>query len=559
MRRLLFLISGLVLIPTITLALTFEPANYYNDVQSDSPEAAGINMLTRENIVRGYGSRQFGPMRRINRAEFLKIAMLTVGDDAEPLANCFPDVRIGDWFSPYVCAAKSRGIVAGKTVPHRFGGQTYFDPAAPVTYGEALKMLTLLFGYQAPSAPSHWAERYYRAAAARGVDLPITIELDKTLTRGQAVRLAAAFLAESKGQLQELSLAEAGHYPSSSSSSRTSSSSSSSSSRSSSMSSSSSSRMFLPPDPISDTSIRSQFLLLGDVSPVLGSVKLFLNEEPLRIEEVSINLAIAATSVDSILVYDEDKRFLGRATVNNAVSGSNYRLIVPTGALTVPKSDETRLYFRAELKSRDNGGVSGQDVQIADVTVTGDGEWSNRPYTKQSTVTDTFLAFETARAAITNVKNAGPTNAALVPATNQLIGSFTFEGRKTDSSAETKLQTIRFQIEQTGGVSLSNVKIGLPGVPDRHNCTVSGTEVVCSSIPSMFGTVMVGTVTDGPLTINVYGDITATDTQHASLRLTINDPGSTSSSGAVTWTDGTATFTWVGLVQPVVQGTRYSY
>lgn len=551
MRRPLFLLGGLVMVPTITMAIIIQPADYYNDVRPDSPEAAAINMLTRENIVRGYGSRKFGPTRHINRAEFLKVAMMATGDDTMTLSNCFPDVGIGDWFSPYACAAKARGIVSGKTVPRRFNGQAYFDPAETVTYGEALKMLTILYGYQAPSVPGHWAERYYRAAAARGVDLPMTIELDKPLTRGQAARLAAAFLAESQGQLQELRLAESGWYSSSSSSSRTS---SSSSSRSSSVSSSSSSLMYLPPDAISDTTIRAQFLLLGEVSPVIGSVKIFISEEALFVDEVSVNLVSAATSVDSIFVYDENRRFLGRATVNNAVSAANYRLIVPTGALTVQKSDETSLYFRAQLKSRDAGGLSGQDVQIDDVTVTGDGAWSNRSYTKQSTVTDTFLAFETARAAITTVKNAGATNAALVTATNQLIGAFTFEGRKTDGSAKIEITSIRFQIEQTGGVTLVNPKIGIPGLPDRHSCSVSGSEAVCTGMSASMGS-----LTDGPLNLNVYADIAATDTQHASLRLTINDPGSVGSSGAVTWTDGTTTFSWLGLNQPVVQGTRYSY
>ncbi len=548
MRLPLFLLIGLVLVPTITMAFVIQPADFYNDVRSDSREAAAINMLTKENIVRGYGSRQFGPTRRINRAEFLKIAMLSTGDKTMTLANCFPDVRIGDWFSPYVCAAKSRGIIIGKTLPLRYNGQAYFDPTETVTYGEALKILTLLFGYQAHATPGHWAERYYRAAADRGTDLPVTIELNSPLTRAFAARLAAAFLAESHGQLQELRLAESGWYTSSFSSSRLS---NPSSSRSSSLSSSS--QMSLPSDPLSDTSIHSQYLLLGDVSSVLGSVKIFLNEEALRLREISIDLTNAATSIDSILVYDEDRRLLGRATISSALLPARYQLIVPSEALTIPKSEEASLYFRAQLKSYNGGGLSGQDVQISKVTVIGDGEWSNRRYTKMST--ETFVSFETARSTITSVRNANSvTNAPLVISTNRIIGTFDFEGRKTDGSAKVELQSIRFQIEQSGGVSLTNVQIGIPGLPDRHSCSVSGSEVICSSIPATFGS-----LTDAMLTLIVYADIAATDTQHAGLRLVIIDPGSVSASGAVTWTDGTSTFTWLGVDQPVAQGTRFSY
>lgn len=542
----LSVVSFLTIVPMIASALTIAPGDFYNDVRASSHELAAINMLTRENIVRGYGSRQFGPTRTINRAEFLKIAMLTAQRDYyESGRSCFPDVMLYDWYSPYVCAARDQGVVQGY-------GDGRFHPEYTVTYGEALKMLSVLFGYQARSVSGHWAESYYQAAAARGVDLPITIDLDRPLTRGQAARLAAAFFAEAKGQLEALRRAEAGDYSTPPPSGPPASSASSPSSSSSPPSSVSN----RPLDPMADTAVRSQIVVLGETSPILGAAKFYLEDEPLDVTALSINLAANVPTVQSLLIYDDDRRLLGRATLNTSTSTTNrnYRLEIPRGTFYLDRREERGIYVRAQLASRDMGGIGSETIQISNVVVEGNGGWSGREYLKQSASADPFPAFVTARSVITSVANAGQANAPLVGGMNQLIGSFTFTGRKTDSSAKINVTDLVFQIEQTGNVTLSNVKIGTPGFPDRTNCLVSGSLVTCSNIPES-----VGSLTDGPRTIAVYGDVTPGDPAHASLRLTLNDPGSSTTAGAVTWTDGTTDFTWVPVDAPVASGTRYSY
>lgn len=542
------LIAVLTALPMLASAISIQPADFYNDVRASSPEAAGINLLTRENIVKGYGSRQFGPTRVINRAEFLKIAMLSAQREYyESGRSCFPDVMLYDWFSAYICAARDQGVVKGFD-------DGKFHPEYTVTYGEALKMLTILFGYQSQSVSGHWAEQYYRAATKRGVDLPITIDLDKPLTRGQAVRLSAAFFAEAKGGLAALRLAEGGVYSSSNSSSSSVSSSSSSGQTSSSSSSSSFPNRAL--DPLTDSVVRSQFVLLGETSAMIGAAKFFIEEEPLDVTAISVNLVSDVATVQSLLVYDDDRRYLGRATLNTATSSTNrnYRLEIPVGMFTVGKREDRSVYFRAQLASKDAGGIGQQSVQISNVTVQGNGGWSNRAYTKQSAGSDVFPVFVTSRSTIVSVANAGQANAALVTGTNQQIGMFTFTGRKTDSSAKINLTDLVFQIEQTGQVTLSNVKIGTPGIPDRTSCLVSGSLATCDNIPESLGS-----MTDLPRTITVYGDVTAGDTMHASLRLTLNESGSSSTDGSVTWTDGTSIFTWVAVDSPVVLGTYYKY
>ncbi len=550
-KILLSVIAALTALPLVASAITIQPARFYTDVRTNSFEAAGINLLTREGIVNGYALNRFGPTRLINRAEFLKIAMTAAGvARTSSQEQCFPDVREGQWFTPYVCTAFRQNIVLGF-------GDGKFHPEYTVTYGEALKMLTLLFGYDVTSGASgHWAEKYYQAAAGLKVDLPITIDLDRPLTRGMATRLAAAFFAQSKGQLTELRMAESGLYSSSTSSAHSTSSSVSSSSSSVGWSSSSSSLRSLPRDPIANTVVRSQFLLLGETSPVIGAAKFFLEEEPLNVSSISVDLTTDVPTVQSLLVYDDQQRYLGRATLNSTSSPTNrhYRLDIPVGTFTVGKREERTVYFRAQLSSKDAGGLGGQTVQISLVSIEGDGAWSNRGYMKQSSLSDSFQAFITSRSTITSIANALSPNAALVTGTNRLIGSYTFAGRTTDASAKIHMSKLVFEIEQTGNVQLTNVKIGTAGIPDRTNCLVNQNTVTCSSIPES-----IGSLAEQPRTIVMYGDITAEDASHASLRLTLNQPGSSSTAGAVTWTDGTSVYTWVALDAPLALGTYYKY
>ncbi len=542
MKRLLSLSAGL-LIPGIALALTIAPANFYTDVRASSPEAAGINMLSRAGIVQGYGNGFFGTARQINRAEFLKIAMIASGMPASSSGqNCFPDVRVMHWFSPYICEAKAQEIVRGIN-------DGLFHPEYTVTYGEALKMLTLLFEYDIDfGAGTHWAETYYRAAADRAVDLPITIDLDTPLTRGLAARLAAGFLAESQGQLQQLRLAESGQYTVGSASSMSSSRSSYSSSRS----SVSSSPLSL--DPRSDTEIRSQFLLLGEVGAILGAGKIFIQEEPIVVTEILVNLTAENSSVQSLLLYDDDRRLLGRATLDpSASTNRTYKAVLASTTFRIAQREERRIYVRADVKSRTAGGQSNQIVQISAIVVKGNGEWSSHPYSVVSSGSETFPEFLTARSMFTSITNAGASTATILSGARTL-GSFTFLGRKSDASAHLDLTDLTFDIGQTGGVTVSGPTLGADGSPDRFPCTVTGTQIVCTAIPDTYGS-----ATDGSKTLALYGTVSISDPEHASFRLTLNETGSADTAGAASWSDGTTNFDWIALPGPLAEGTYFRY
>jgi hypothetical protein len=74
--------------------------------------------LAKEGIVQsGEGYEEYRPAYPVNRAEFLKIVMKAYYPESSAYDGdyCFDDVGGDDWFAPFICTAKSAGIVAGYT------------------------------------------------------------------------------------------------------------------------------------------------------------------------------------------------------------------------------------------------------------------------------------------------------------------------------------------------------------------------------------------------------------------------------------------------------------
>lgn len=253
-------------------------------------------------------------------------------------------------------------------------------------------------------------------------------------------------------------------------------------------------------------------------------------------------------------MYDDQGRLLGRAVQTPSISDKHYVLTLTPGTYSVPRRENRGVYTRAELLSFTTGGQSGTDIQIASVTIAGTGEWTSRNYSVQST-TNTFPRFRSARSAIMSVTNPLSIAAPLTPGLQQVIGAFRFAARTTDSQAKVELSSIQFSLS-TNNVSLMNVRLGADGTTDRVDCSVGASTVTCNSLPLSHGT-----LTDAFRTLTLYGDVTVTGGTSAGLQLSLNEQGTATSAGAITWTDGTTTFTWVPLVGVggVANGTYYSY
>lgn len=534
-------------------AITYQAETLpYTDAPTDRPTAVAVGTLTDLGILGGHPDGTFKPGVSINRAEFMKIAMSLLPLQTNSASSrCFPDVGPESWYAPYVCRAKALGIVRGNALPGIDSDFWPFEPTRSVKYEEALKILSGIYDVPLLTVEGEWYETYVQSAQHHSVHLTDSA-IGSALTRGQMARLVIAFMAYNNGELDDLRYAQ-NH---SSMSARTVFSAPASLASTSSVSSASSvsSESSVMYDPyLNDTSTDGAVLLLGKVTQILGGASIFPDTEPLRIEKFVIDLVAANTSLDALNVYDDSGRYLGRATRENS---TRFVLRVQNQTIIIPKRVSYSFYVRGVLKAQDQGGSSGGSIQVDEMGVIGIGDWSNRDYQQFTDSSDTFAASTVARSAITSVVNAGDTSAFLVPGDGLEIGAFRMTGVTSHAAATLQVTAINFTLGVTGGVTVTAPYLRVDGSSDIHTCSVAGITVTCASLPASFGD-----IDNSTRTLRLYGDIAIPQSsQSARLQVTINNPGTISSAGDITWTDGVTSFTWIDLSgPPIARGTSYSY
>ena len=103
----------------------------------------------------------------------------------------FTDVKEGDWFFPFVRDLYGAKVISGMT-------ETTYAPSATLTFGQALKLITLAVGEsEQPAVDAHWASGYMNFALDRGW-LYNEVDLNGTISRLQFCQLAAAAAGISK-------------------------------------------------------------------------------------------------------------------------------------------------------------------------------------------------------------------------------------------------------------------------------------------------------------------------------------------------------------------------
>ncbi len=98
-----------------------------------------VEYLQTRDVISGYPDGTFKPKQTINRAELLKIIFKGKSAVVPVRRRCFSDVNPSAWFAPYVCAAKTRGIVKGYP-------DGMFRADTPVNFAEAIKMVLSAYG-----------------------------------------------------------------------------------------------------------------------------------------------------------------------------------------------------------------------------------------------------------------------------------------------------------------------------------------------------------------------------------------------------------------------------
>lgn len=157
----------------LLLPITVKAA--FSDVPKAHFASDAINYVQSQKIIEGYADNTFQPEKAINRAEFTTIIIRSLGEYKKE-KNCFQDVK-EEWFSEFICAAKSKGIIAG------YADQT-FHPEKTINFAEASKIVTNAFALPKPKDdPNVWYASYIQTLEQKAA-IPIEIKkIDEPLTR----------------------------------------------------------------------------------------------------------------------------------------------------------------------------------------------------------------------------------------------------------------------------------------------------------------------------------------------------------------------------------------
>ncbi len=535
------LAASLVLLPALAFALDFEDgAKRYDDYSELSvSERAAISVLTDIGAVAGNPDGTFAADRTLNRAEFVKIALLSKGNselDIGDSDNCFPDVPSDVWFSPFICFAKSNGIVEGNP-------DGLFHPERSVNYAEAVKILVELFDYDLPEPPENerwaWYRAYILAAEERGVSLPVSTDPAHELTRGQMARLAAAFVAEENGELEAYRRAERGQFgeESSSSSSSVSSESSSSSVSSSSSSSSSSS--------VSSASLfpaKNSFLVAGKRTPLIlgGTVTSSDEASVLRIARLVLRREI--TSISKVYLVEEDGDVITEllpATSDNA-DERKWEAITPESTFAFPANTPVRVGVRFDLFPKDGGGSSNQLVEIESFTIQSEGSTSGN--TKFLLLDNqVYPVHQTAFGRITQAKSVLQASGTLQAGAQRQIASILFDA-ETATGGAMFVRGMEFLLTTTN-VTVSNIRAGDATSGELVDCGIEKlgvSRVVCASMHEGHSWIP----GDG-LLVSVYADVALAGSGNGQMTVAVEDRGRIGDAGSFVWGDDSGQFNWL--------------
>ncbi|MBP9718658.1 beta-propeller domain-containing protein [Candidatus Gracilibacteria bacterium] len=155
----------------------------FTDVPSNHPFFSTLTTVKEKGFMRGYADGSFSPEQSINRAEFLKTLVSAITTTPKG-SNCFSDVK-DEWFAPYVCEAKARGIVKGYS-------DNTFRPSNNVSFVEAAQMMTHAnIGISAgvPTGRDAWFTPAVNTMEQKRA-IPVTIDtLDQKISRSDAAEM----------------------------------------------------------------------------------------------------------------------------------------------------------------------------------------------------------------------------------------------------------------------------------------------------------------------------------------------------------------------------------
>lgn len=183
---LLALVLALFFTPILSQADFTDSEDSYDYIYDTHGDFEAALYLQEEDIVDGYDDGTFKPLSTINRAEFTKIVLNATHPDAVGGSDCFTDVS-EEWFAPYVCSAKTLGIIDGYS-------DGSFKPSANVNFAEASKILSNAFGLESTSGDGAWYEGYVNAMNEKEYFPTYAPGVSFAVQRGEMARMIYNFL-----------------------------------------------------------------------------------------------------------------------------------------------------------------------------------------------------------------------------------------------------------------------------------------------------------------------------------------------------------------------------
>ncbi len=165
-------ISAVAIFLSLAAQAPIAYAGYFSDVATVNRYYTAIEFLAKNGFVQGYPDGTFQPDRPVNRAEFLKLAMIVSGTSLDAYTSTsFTDVDENAWYAPYVRKALAQGWVQG------YGDGT-FKPEQGVTKAEGIKMVAEVQGWELSvptespyndTSGSAWYTKYISFAKENGL------------------------------------------------------------------------------------------------------------------------------------------------------------------------------------------------------------------------------------------------------------------------------------------------------------------------------------------------------------------------------------------------------
>lgn len=164
------------------------------DVPENHDYAEAIYYLAENDILDGFDDGSFRPEEHISRAAFTKI-IIGSRFSQEEIDSCivneglsggnvfFDDVPRDQWFAPYVCIAKSKGVVNG------FPDGT-FGPEKKIVFPAAAKIVALAFSLEMNLEEDPWYKTYIESLGNKSAIPPDVQNIAYQITRQDMAEMA---------------------------------------------------------------------------------------------------------------------------------------------------------------------------------------------------------------------------------------------------------------------------------------------------------------------------------------------------------------------------------